>query len=122
MREKGISVTLLLQSESQLVQMYGEQNAVTIINNCDSYVYLGGMDLRTAQDVSIRANLPLEDILYMPVGQEIIFRRGDRPILAQRYDIKSDERYQTLMHTYERQMLAKLNKTYAQLLHTETEK
>lgn len=103
-REKGISVTLLLQSESQLEQMYGPDNAVTIINNCDSYVYFGGMDLHTAKNISLRLNAPLEDVLYMPVGQEIVFRRGQRPIVTQRYDIRSDELYKTVTQDYERQL------------------
>lgn len=92
-REKGISVTLLLQSESQLASMYGDDSATTIINNCDSYVYLGSMDIRTARDVSARANLLLEDVLSMPVGKEIIFRRGQRPIQTKRYDIQADPRW-----------------------------
>ncbi|MCD8154492.1 MAG: type IV secretory system conjugative DNA transfer family protein, partial [Clostridiales bacterium] len=75
-REKGISVTLLLQSESQLEQMYGPANASAILDNCDSYVYLGGMDLWTARKISLRLDVPLEEILSMPVGQEVVFRRG----------------------------------------------
>lgn len=110
-REKGISATLLLQSESQLVQMYGPENATTIINNCDSYIFMGSMDLRTAQSVSMRANLPLEDILYMPVGSEIIFRRGQKPIQGQRYDIQADDRYQSVLEIYESQVQARKNKT-----------
>lgn len=93
-REKQISVTLLLQSESQLDQMYGSGNATTIINNCDTYVYLGGMDLKTAQNISLRLNVPLDEVLYMPIGQEVLFRRGQRPIVTKRYDILKDELYQ----------------------------
>ncbi|MBQ1492273.1 MAG: type IV secretory system conjugative DNA transfer family protein, partial [Blautia sp.] len=58
MRAKNMSATLLLQSDSQLVGMYGEANAVTIRNNCDCYLYLGGNDLQTARDISMRLNLP----------------------------------------------------------------
>lgn len=103
-REKRISVTLLLQSESQLEAMYGPGDATTIINNCDSYVYLGGMDLRTAQNVSIRLNAPLEDVLYLPIGGEILFRRGQKPIRTTRYDVRSDERYRRVTERYERQL------------------
>ena len=53
-REKGISVTLLIQSESQLQGMYGRENATTIINNCDTYLYMGGMDLVTGRNISER--------------------------------------------------------------------
>ena len=77
-REKQISVTLLIQSESQLQALYGDR-AVTIINNCDSYVFMGSMDLQTARNISLRADLPLEEVLYMPVGRQILFRRGQKP-------------------------------------------
>lgn len=104
-REKGISVTLLLQSESQLNQMYGTDNSVTIINNCDTYIYLGGMDLRTAQNVSVRLNSPLDEVLYMPVGQEILFRRGQRPIITKRYEIQKNTLYRKITDDYKKRML-----------------
>lgn len=103
-REKGISVTLLLQSESQLEQMYGTENATTIINNCDSYIYLGGMDLRTAQNISLRLNAPLDEVLYMPIGQEVLFRRGQRPIITRRYDIQKNELYQRVTKDYNKKI------------------
>lgn len=100
-REKKISVTLLLQSESQLESMYGSDQATTIINNCDTYLYMGGMDLRTAQNVSLRLNVPLDEVLYMPIGQEILFRRGQRPIVTKRYDINKNPLYQQVTKQYE---------------------
>ena len=104
-REKGISVTLLLQSESQLNQMYGTDNSVTIINNCDTYIYLGGMDLRTAQNVSVRLNSPLDEVLYMPIGQEILFRRGQRLIITKRYEIQKNTLYRKITDDYKKRML-----------------
>lgn len=103
-REKGISVTLLLQSESQLEQMYGLENATTIINNCDSYIYLGGMDLKTARNISLRLNVPLDEVLYMPIGQEVLFRRGQRPIVTRRYDIQKNELYQRVTEEYSKRV------------------
>lgn len=100
-REKGISVTLLIQSESQLARMYGTEDATTIINNCDTYVYMGGMDLLTARHISERLNTPLEDVLYMAVGKEFIFRRGQKPIITERYPITEDKQYQKLKKDYE---------------------
>lgn len=93
-REKGIAVTLMVQSESQLARMYGQEDATTIINNCDTYVYMGGMDLKTCCSVSERLNVPLDEVLYMPIGKECVFRRGQRPIMTTRYDTFKDERYQ----------------------------
>lgn len=106
-REKKISVTLLLQSESQLEQMYGTGNATTIINNCDSYIYMGGMDLKTAQSVSLRLNAPLDEVLYMPIGQEVVFRRGQRPIVTSRYNIRGNKLYQRVTEEYEKMLAAK---------------
>ena len=106
-REKGISVTLLLQSESQLEGMYGSENATTIINNCDSYIYLGGMDLKTAQNISLRLNAPLDEVLHMPIGQEVVFRRGQRPIVTKRYDIRKDKLYQKVTKEYHKEHTAK---------------
>lgn len=97
-REKQISVTLLVQSESQLESIYGSSDAITIINNCDTYLYMGGMDLKTGRSISERLNVPLEDVLYMPIGRVLIFRRGQRPIVTTRYNIMSDERYQQITH------------------------
>ena len=105
-REKKISVTLLLQSESQLESMYGSDQATTIINNCDTYLYMGGMDLRTAQNVSLRLNVPLDEVLYMPIGQEILFRRGQRPIVTQRYDINKNPLYKQITEQYEQSLNA----------------
>ena len=48
---------------------------------------MGGMDLKTGRSISERLNAPLEDVLYMPIGQEYIFRRGQRPIVTTRYNI-----------------------------------
>ncbi len=100
-REKQVSVTLLVQSESQLESMYGSDDATTIINNCDTYLYMGGMDLKTGRSISERLNVPLEDVLYMPIGTEFIFRRGQKPIVTARYDIMKDEKYQQITKEYE---------------------
>lgn len=103
-REKQISVVLLCQSESQLERMYGYEDAITIINNCDSYVYMGGMDLKTGQNISMRLNAPLEDVLYMPVGQEIIFRRGSRPLVTTRIDLSNHKEYQKITDQYNKRI------------------
>ena len=89
-REKGMSVSILLQSESQLRSMYGDADAVTIINNCDRYLYLGGMDLATCRSVAERMSLPLPEVLYMPLGREFLFQRGRRPVVTERFHITED--------------------------------
>lgn len=47
--------------------MYGS-DAITILDNCDSYVYLGGNNIDTAKSISIRLNVPVNEVLHMPVG------------------------------------------------------
>lgn len=78
-RSRGISVMLLIQSEAQLRQGF-EMDAFTIISNCDTYAYIGGNDVETADSISIRVDRPLSDVLYMPVGECIVFRRGSKPV------------------------------------------
>ena len=85
-RSRGISTMLIIQAESQLKNAYGEDGR-TIIGSCDTYIYLGGNDVETAQNVAQRANLPLSRILYMPVGTNWIFRRGQQPVEARNFDL-----------------------------------
>ena len=96
-RAAGISVTMLLQSESQLNSMYGEGAATTIINNCDTYVYMGGMDITTCRNISQRTNKPLTKVMSMPLEKVIVFRRGMDPIYAKRYQTTEDELYKQMM-------------------------
>ena len=95
-REKGISTSILLQSESQLIAMYGDAAATTIINNCDRYLYMGGMDLATCKNIAERINCPLSDILYLPLKQEYIFERGRMPVRTERWHITDDPTWKSL--------------------------
>ena len=99
-REKGISLVLLLQSEAQLNTVYGNSAAITIKNNCDSYVFMGGNDLETAQHIALRSDKPVTDILELKVGKEMVFRRGMPYCKTDRYNILEDERYKQLITEY----------------------
>ena len=79
---------LMIQAESQLKEYYGEDGR-TIIGNCDTYVYLGGNDIETAKEVSVRSDVPLKKILNMPIGTNWIFRRGQAPVNAKNFDLDS---------------------------------
>ena len=63
---------------------------------------MGSNDLKTAQNVSLKLNVPLDEVLYMPIGQEIVFRRGQRPMITERYDIMQDKVYQQVTSEYEK--------------------
>ena len=83
-RSRGISTMLMIQAESQLKQRFGYDDR-TIIGNCDTYVYMGGNDVDTAQQVALRCNMPLNRILEMPIGMNWIFRRGESPVFSQNF-------------------------------------
>ena len=76
----------MIQAESQLKAGYGEDGQ-TIIGNCDTYVYLGGNDVDTAQAVARRCDVPLKRILNMPVGTNWVFRRGSEPLNGKILDL-----------------------------------
>lgn len=100
-RAAGISVTLLLQSESQLTSMYGDGAAATIVNNCDTYVYLGGMDIYTCENIARRMNKPLDKVLSLPLETAVVFRRGMPHAVARRYQTLEDPVYKELMEKQE---------------------
>lgn len=92
-REAGISTSMLIQSKSQLDNIYGINNSTTIINNCDTIVYFGGMDLETCANMSTRIDIPISDILYMPLETVIVISRGQKPYIGKRYQTLNNEEY-----------------------------
>lgn len=101
-REMGISFSLLLQSESQLKKMYGDFGSTEILDCCDSYIYLGGNNYDTAKTISLKLDVPLTEILNMPVGKEVVFRRGQQGIMTKRYNIMKDPLYREITEKYEK--------------------
>lgn len=93
-REAGISVSILVQSLSQLTSLYGDAKATTIINNCDRILYLGGMDLSTCQNMAQRLDVPLTDVLNAKLESAFVMQRGERPIIGSRYKTYEDFAYE----------------------------
>lgn len=91
-RQREISLMLMIQSESQLYDYYGISSAQTIIANCDTYVYLGTNDLDMSEKIAKRCDVPLKNILEMPIGKSWIFRRGQKPMYVTNYAFKVDEK------------------------------
>ncbi|MCR5769066.1 MAG: type IV secretory system conjugative DNA transfer family protein [Lachnospiraceae bacterium] len=85
-RSRGISAMLMVQSEAQLSAGYGD-NAQTIIDNCNTYVYMGGSDPDQAKRVALRANKMTNTILNMPLSYSWIFRRGEKPVFCHNFDL-----------------------------------
>lgn len=85
-RSRKISVILALQSLAQLEQGYG-RGANTIIDDCDTLIYMGGNDPETARSIAIRCNKTTQTILHMPLCSSWIFRRGDKPVMCKNMEL-----------------------------------
>lgn len=73
-RAAGISSMMLCQSLSQLDATYGQDNSTVIMDNCSSLVYLpGGMNKKTCSYISEMINLPLDEIMFMEMGNVVVF-------------------------------------------------
>lgn len=95
-RSREISVSIILQSISQLRGLYGEANAMTIINNCDNWLYLGGQDIDTANIISVKANTPSNNILTLPLDTVYLFTRGQKGKRVEKYQLCDHEKYKEL--------------------------
>jgi type IV secretion system protein VirD4 len=78
-RSREISVSLILQSITQLETLYTDAQAKTIINNCDHLLYLGGQDVETARYIGEKANKTPDKILNMGLNEAFLFERGELP-------------------------------------------
>lgn len=96
-RSRGISISIILQSVSQLEGMYGTAGSATILNNCDNCLYLGGQDAATARYISVKADRPASAILGMPLDRAWLFTRGNKPELVEKYELKEHARYKELL-------------------------
>ncbi len=85
-RSRKIAVTLVLQSLSQLEKGYG-QSAHTIVDDCDTLIYMGGNDPETAHSIAVRCNKTTQTILQMPLCTSWIFRRGEKPFTCSNMEL-----------------------------------
>lgn len=92
-RSREISVSMVLQSLSQLEAAYGTSRAVTILNNCDNLLYLGGQDVETARYIGAKANKTVYTILDMPPDSAWLFTRGKQPREVKKFQLESHPRY-----------------------------
>lgn len=102
-RSREIYISLILQSLTQLNSMYGKDRAMTIINNCDSCLYLGGQDVDTARYIGIKANKTTDTILTLPINSALLFIRGQKPQQVEKYNIEKDAHYRSLTSAKKRQ-------------------
>ncbi len=75
-RSRDISVSLIIQSLSQLETLYGIGEAKTILNNCDHFLYLGGQDKDTMAYIADRINKPKHIIENLPSDKAYLLSSG----------------------------------------------
>jgi len=81
-RSRDISVSIILQSLTQLESMYSHPAATTIINNCDHLLYLGSQDVKTAEYVAYKALCAPEEVMCMRRDKVYILTNSERAKLA----------------------------------------
>lgn len=96
LRSRNVSVSIILQSISQLNSIYSKPESITIINNCDHMLYLGGQDFDTAQIIGSRMDKPVREILEMPLESAYLFERGKPARKVERFNINNDEHRQSI--------------------------
>ena len=122
-RSREISACLVLQAQSQLKSIY-KDNCDTIIGNCDSHIFLGGIEPTTLKELSAQLGKETIDTFntgesrgkevshslnYQKLGKELMSQdelsvmdgskcilqlRGVRPFLSRKYDITKHPNYQ----------------------------
>ena len=95
-RSREISVSIVLQNVTQLEGLYGRAKAMTIIDNCDHLLYLGGQSVETARFIGAKANKPVSTILNMPLDRAWLFERGTLPKEVRKYDLTRHPLYHQL--------------------------
>ena len=124
-RSREISVSVILQAESQLKPLY-KDNTDTIIGNCDCQLFLGGKEKTTLESISKllgketidsfntsksggsqkssstsyqkmgRELMSMDEIAVMDGSMCILQIRGERPFLSKKYDIEGHKNYKLL--------------------------
>lgn len=124
-RSREISVNIVLQSQAQLKSVY-KDSTDTIIDNCDSYLFLGGRGKTTLKDLSetlgketidtfntgdSRGSQRSYNLNYQKLGKELMTLdelatmdgnkcvyqlRGIRPFFSNKYDITKHPHYKYL--------------------------
>lgn len=124
-RSREISACIILQSKAQLKAIY-KDHAGTIVDNCDSMLFLGGKGEETIKELSAILGKETIDVQYttdtrgaqqsfstnnqktgkelmtpdeiaVMKGNKCIFQlKGVRPFLSEKYDITKHKRYKLL--------------------------
>ena len=91
---------MLCQSITQLTNAYGPAKAGIIRNNCDNTVYIGAPnDIETAEQMAIKINLPILDMLSLKPDKVVVCRRGHPTVISNRYKTLEDPLYLKITRT-----------------------
>ena len=77
-RSRDISVSIIIQSLSQLESLYSHSEAITIINNCDHILYMGSRDVETAGFIAYHLQRTPETVLSLPRDKMILLQSGEQ--------------------------------------------
>ena len=75
-RSRDISVSIILQSLTQLDTLYSHATAMTILNNCDNWLYFGSQDMDTVNYVASRCYKTPESVMCMPRNKAYLITNG----------------------------------------------
>lgn len=75
-RSREISVSVIIQSLSQLNHMYGMDAAKTILNNCAHVLYLSGKDRDTMEYIAQFLNQTAHSVLKLPKDKAVFIEEG----------------------------------------------
>ena len=77
-RSRDISVSIIIQSISQLEHLYGKCACETILDNSGYILYLGGgQNSQSANFIAQRCNLTPEEVLCMPRTKVCVMKQGE---------------------------------------------
>ena len=99
-RSRGMSVSIIIHNVTQLEGLYDPCRANTIISNCDTVLYLGGQDERTASMVAARTGDSLLDVLYMKMNEVYILRPYGKNKKAKKYNLADHPGYVNVMNVF----------------------
>ncbi len=97
-RSRNIAVSLVIQDLTQLRALYGEHMGTVIANNCDTWIYLGGQDVNTAEMLSKKLNKTVDSVFDLGLDELFLLRRASKPERATKYDLANDRVHQVILN------------------------
>lgn len=83
-RSRDISISIILQSIQQLETAYGEAKSNVILDSCDTMLYLGTSNIRSAEYIGTKAFKSADVILTMPNDKAYLCVKGQKAQLVEK--------------------------------------